>query len=531
MSLTTLPKSTGSIPAESSKHYLKSVFRAVPNMIVFAILAGTIYVGHQTGWKLPSFSELTGQSFTTIGDWCTDHLVPESQCVECKPDMLPKGKEFGFCREHGVAECVTHHPELAQVNGEPQLPKYDTVQAVTLIARSENNSRDNLHTKRVQFTTPDSVKKSGVEFDVVAESPVTESIVTNGELIFDPNRVALLSPKIPGTVAAVLKNIGDNVSAGDILALVDASQVGSLKSELLRNIVQIRLQKDNVERFVPLAATGAASKREMLEAESALQQAEVALLSTQQLLANLGFKIPETAETDNPKELANQLRYLGIPESIVETLPPQTRSGNLIPILAPFDGVVLTSDIVLGTVVDSSRSLFTVCDPNKIWIMLNVRQEDIPYIRNGLPVQFLSDNGDQKADGLISWISPSVDARTRTLKVRVEVENPDGKLRNNTFGTGKIILREEPNAVVVPQESVQATTDSQFVFVRDKNYFDENSPKIFHVRQVRLGAKNGRNVEILAGVLPGEVVVTKGSNVLLAHLLRNNLGAGCCAEH
>ncbi|MDR1963204.1 MAG: efflux RND transporter periplasmic adaptor subunit [Planctomycetaceae bacterium] len=532
MSLSTVPKSASTeLKIGTKKHYLKSIFYAVPNIIVFLMLAGTIYVGHHTGWKLPKFSELTGNSIAAISDWCTDHLVPESQCIECKSDLLPKDKEFGFCKEHGVAECVTHHPELAQVNGEPKLPKYDTVQAVQAITRTENSNRDTLHTKRVQFTTAESVLKSGIEVDLVGEGTVTETITTNGELIFDPNRVALLSSKIPGTVAAVLKNIGDRVSTGDLLALVDASQVGSLKSELLKNIVQIRLQKDNVERLSPLTLTGAISKRELLEAETALQEAEVALLSTRQFLSNLGFEVPEITDADTPKELAEKLQYLGIPQSIVTTLPPQARSGNLIPIFAPFDGVVLTSDVVLGTVVDASRSLFTVCDPSKIWIMLNVRQEDARYVREGQQVQFLSDNGDQKVDGVISWISPAIDLRTRTLKVRAEVENPDRQLRDKTFGTGKIVLREEPNAVLVPQEAVQSTAESQYVFVRDKNYFDDNAPKMFHVRQVRLGAKNGRNVEILAGVLPDEVVVTKGSNVLLAHLLRSNLGAGCCAEH
>jgi cobalt-zinc-cadmium efflux system membrane fusion protein len=203
----------------------------------------------------------------------------------------------------------------------------------------------------------------------------------------------------------------------------------------------------------------------------------------------------------------------------------------LLPIFAPFDGEIVSSDIVLGTVVDTAKPLFTVSDPSKMWIMLNVRQEDAQYIKEGLKVLFSSDNSNQKTNGIISWISPSIDFKSRTLKVRAEVENKDGRLRDKTFGNGNIVLREEPNALVVPQEAVQSTADSQYIFIRDKNYFNPDAPKIFHVRQVRLGAKNGRNIEILAGALPGEVVVTKGSNVLLSHLLRNNLGEGCCAEH
>ena len=164
--------------------------------------------------------------------------------------------------------------------------------------------------------------------------------------------------------------------------------------------------------------------------------------------------------------------------------------------------------------------------------MLNVRQEDAKYVRRGQTVRFQADNGDRMVAGQIAWISPAVDEQTRTVQVRVAVANEDGALQDKTFGTGRIILREEPNAIVVPRDAVQSTPDASFVFVRDKNYFDEKSPKFFHVRQVRLGARDDQYVELLAGVLPGEVIASKGSNVLLAQLLRSNLGAGCgCHEH
>jgi multidrug efflux pump subunit AcrA (membrane-fusion protein) len=167
-----------------------------------------------------------------------------------------------------------------------------------------------------------------------------------------------------------------------------------------------------------------------------------------------------------------------------------------------------------------------------MWLILNVRQEDARLVHRGQTVKFHSDNGDLDVAGQVSWISPAVDEQTRTMQVRVVIANEDGALQDKTFGTGRIVLREELNAIVVPRDAVQSTPDASFVFVRDKNYFDEGSPKFFHVRQVRLGARDGQYVELLAGVLPGEVIASKGSNVLLAQLLRSNLGAGCgCHEH
>ena len=89
------------------------------------------------------------------------------------------------------------------------------------------------------------------------------------------------------------------------------------------------------------------------------------------------------------------------------------------------------------------------------------------------------------------------------------------------------ILRDESKAIVIPSEAVHWDGCCNVVFVRDKDYLKDGSPKVFHVRTVRVGAKDGKNTEIIAGVVPGELVVTRGSTALRAELLKNNLGEGC----
>lgn len=504
-----------------------SVLHWLPNLVVFSLLGGVLYYGHHSGWKMPTVSTLLGTSAPHIDDWCSEHLVPESLCIECKPELYPKPKSFGFCQEHGVAECVIHHPELAQVKDKPQLPKYDTSRAIGLIARPENNSRNTLHTQRVQFVSADSVTKLGIDVDVVQEARMMDAISANGELTFDPTRVTHLSARAHGTVAFVFKTIGDAVRPGDILALVDAAQVGQAKTQLLQATVQVELRKNAADRLRGIAKSGAIAQKSLIEAEASLQEAEVSLISARQALTNLGFEVAASSAEQDPQKIAEDLRFLGIPTSLAASLPKGTSTANLIPVRASYDGVVVASEVVAGEVVETSKILFTVADPQKIWLLLNVAQESAKYIKRGLQVRFRTDDEGQEVSGQIAWISPSVDEQTRTLKVRVTVENPEGKLRDHTFGAGQIVLREEPNAIVVPKEAVQSTSDAHFVFVRDKNYFDEAAPKVFHVRQVRMGARDGQRIELLAGVLPGEVVATKGSSVILAQLLRSSLGAGC----
>jgi cobalt-zinc-cadmium efflux system membrane fusion protein len=499
----------------------------LPNIAVAALLVGVFYLGHHTGWKLPKRSELMGAAAPAAADWCAEHLVPESQCVECNPALFSRPPESGFCRAHGVAECVIDHPALAQVAGQPQLPKYDTAAAIAVMARPENNSRNTLHTRLVQFASAESAVKAGVDVDVAFERPMTDSIAASGELAFDPRRVAHLSTKVPGTVSLALKHVGDEVQAGEVLALVDAAQVGQAKANLLQSIVQLQLRSSTVDRLHGIVTSGAVPGKSLIEAQAAKQEAEIAVISSRQALTNLGLDPPDNLETRDAREVSDELRFLGIPGGLTDRLAENTKTANLIPLRAPFDGVVVASDVVAGEVVSDSDILFTIADPRRLWLLLSVRQEDAKYVKSGLPVQFRPDDGSAEVTGAVAWISPAVDEQTRTLEVRVTIDNPDGALRDKTFGAGRIVLREEPAAIVVPAEAVQSTTDAQFVFVRNKDYLKKDAPKVFHVRQVRLGARDGEYVEILAGVLPGEVVAAKGSAVLLAQLLRSSLGAGC----
>ncbi len=127
----------------------------------------------------------------------------------------------------------------------------------------------------------------------------------------------------------------------------------------------------------------------------------------------------------------------------------------------------------------------------------------------------------------MSWISGEADHKTRTVRVRAVLDNADGRLRANTFGSGRVILRDEKEVVVVPAGAVHWEGCCHVVFVRDKNYLADGSPKVFHVRTVRVGARTDKQTEIIAGVLPGEVVAVRGSAAMRAELLKNNLGEGC----
>src|SRR5262245_32552125 len=96
--------------AHSKPSFIGQLLGGLPTVFVLAVLAGLAYLGHQTGWTLPRFSTLIGSGGDPKDDWCAPHTVPESLCVECKPELFAKGKEHGYCKKHGVAECSLCYP-------------------------------------------------------------------------------------------------------------------------------------------------------------------------------------------------------------------------------------------------------------------------------------------------------------------------------------------------------------------------------------------------------------------------------------
>ncbi len=504
--------------------------RVFPTLLVLLGVAALGYWGHHTGWEVPKFSELTGDAVEEEVDWCTEHGVPESICIACNADLMPKGRLYGWCREHGVAECVLDHPELAQLKKPPVVSQADLERARRALAlkpRPENDPTCKLHLRRIQFASAAAAEKAGIEIALVDRAPIEEVVSANGEVVYDPTRVARLSSRAGGTVWSVETNVGQPVHAGDLVALVDAAPVGRAKAELLQAVAQLDVTTKAYRRLANLESQGIVAAARLQETEAARAEAEAAVRKAVQTLVNLGLPVAfDDVKGKSGEELAEMLPFLGLPRELARRLDPRSTSANLIPVISPRDGIVVWRDVVAGEVVDAGQTLFIVADTSQMWLLLDVPLEDVQYVREGQTVRFQPDGSTQQYIGTITWISTEVDAQTRTVKVRAELSNRDGHLRNESFGAGRIVLRQEDDAIVVPREAIHWEGCCHVAFVRDKNYLKEGSYKVFHTRMVRPGVTNGDMTEVIAGLLPGEVVVTTGSAVLRAELLKGSLGAG-----
>jgi cobalt-zinc-cadmium efflux system membrane fusion protein len=520
---------SGTSPADLTLSGLGWFLRAAPTIIVLAALVALGYWGHKNDWTLPKFSSLTSGGSAQGDDWCSAHGVPESQCVECNPQLLPKHKEFGWCKKHGIADCPWEHPEIAQLSAAPRITAADlerAERALVFAERPANNPKCKLYQRRIQFASKGAVEKAGIDVTTVWEAPILESLTANAEITYDLTRVARLSSRAPGSVWWVAKHVGEQVHTGELLALVDSTEVGKAKAEFLQAAVQLDLRTKTLDSIQ--GASGAMSDRAFREADAAAREAEIRLTTAEQTLVNLGLPVAaKDVKGLSSEQIRGRIQFLGMPTSVTDSLDPARTTANLLPIVAPADGVVVLREAVAGEIVDTSKILFVIADVERMWLNLSLRNEDVAKVRLGQSVRFRVDGNAQPVEGKTSWISTSVDEKTRTVKVRANVDNRASALRANTFGQGQIVLREEKNAIIVPNEAVHYEGDCFIVFVRDKDFLKEGArTKVFHVRQVRVGAKDAQNTEIIAGLLPGELVATKGGGTLRSELLKNNLGEG-----
>jgi cobalt-zinc-cadmium efflux system membrane fusion protein len=466
-----------------------------------------------------------------------EHGVPEPDCVECRPDLLPRDRTYKWCKEHGVPECPLCHPDLAQLPSLPAVTDADRDRAARSLAfalRAENDDKCKKHLRRLQLPTDEIEKRLGIGFAPVSRGTVEEVIAAPGEITYDPTRVARVTTRAAGTVWRVEKQVGDKVQRGDVLALIDSAEVGRAKAEFQQALVQHDLRRETHAKLKPMAGSTVAEK-DVQAAEAAVEESEVRLLLAAENLANFGMPIRATEVRGlSPADLARRMQFLGIPDSLVKQIAGTTGSSNLLPVAAPLDGEVVARTAVKDEATDPARPLFVVADTRRMWLTLRMRPEEAGRVKPGQAVRFRhpGHTGPVVWDsGTVVWVSPAADEKTRTVPVRVDLPNQSDRHLANTFGTAEVVLREEKDAVIVPSGALHWEGCCHIVFVRDRHYELPGAKKVVHVRKVRPGAKDvptpaGPVTEVAAGVLPGEWVAVANSGLFRSELLKNDLGAG-----
>ena len=192
--------------------------------------------------------------------------------------------------------------------------------------------------------------------------------------------------------------------------------------------------------------------------------------------------------------------------------------GRPLELKAPIDGVIVGRNSTIGELVDKSKEIYTISDPANLWVMAEIKERDIGAVKVGQEAAFtVLPYGTEKFHGKVLLMGNEVEAQSRTLEIRIAVDNADGRLKPGMFADVEITTTVLENALLIPDTALQTDGDDQIIFVaQDGNKFEK--------RVIKLGLEQEGQVQVLDGVKAGEKIVTEGSFILKSEMLKGEMG-------
>ena len=339
----------------------------------------------------------------------------------------------------------------------------------------------------------DALVAAGIKVVQVPWEAFHPHVVASGAIRPDSQKSVAVRARVAGRIVRVLVDVGDRVTTGQPLAIIESSDVTAALARYRTASAREAAARKAAGRAVRLLELRAISLAETevrgADAEAAAAEAEAA----RQDLIRLGLDPDVSASTAHgPAE---------------------------IPVSAPMSGVVLSSAISPGLLLEKDASVFEIADLSRVWAITDVYEKDLGEIRENGEVEVLTDAYPGVVfTGTIALVEPVLDEASRTAHVRVLLDNRSGKLRPGMFVTVSVPLQgaSDLKAAAVPAEAVQKISGLPAVFV-------QTAPGRFELRPVELGREAHGMVEIRNGLQEGEMVVAKGAFVLKSELLKGSI--------
>lgn len=330
---------------------------------------------------------------------------------------------------------------------------------------------------------------------VVGPGAIDRLITVPATLVADQDRLVRVPARVSGTVAELRRRLGEQVAAGDLLAVIESREMAEAKADLLAATRQEALARNTLEREQRLWERRVSAEQDFLKARAEADEMRVRLDLARQRLIALGLGEAEIAALLRSNASANgSLRRHEVRASIA--------------------GRVIARRAEPGAAVGPETELFTIADLSQVWVELAVRPEDLVYVREGQEVTVTPPTGGGEASGTgrIAFISPVVDQETGAARVVAILPNGDGRWRPGAFAIAVIAAGGGEAEIAMLRDAVQTIKGETVAFVRTERGFER--------REVVLGRGNERVVEVIFGLDPGDVVATTNSFVLKAQLAR-----------
>jgi Cu(I)/Ag(I) efflux system membrane fusion protein len=310
---------------------------------------------------------------------------------------------------------------------------------------------------------PVTVQNIGVRTAVAEKQSLSRYIRSVGRVDFDEERLSSLHPKTEGWIEELyIDKTGEQIAKDAILLSIYSPQLVTSQQEYL-------LALNNLDAL---------------------------------------RKSPYAEIRQGAKELASsareRLELLDVPEHQIRELERSRKIKKNLHIHSPFDGVIIHIGAREGQYVTPSTELYKIADLSRVWVFADVYENEVSWIQVGDPVEMkLAAIPGKVFSGRVGYIYPYAEGKTRTIKVRLEFDNPDMLLKPDMFADVTIHAQRKVDALVIPAEAVVRSGERDQVFV-------VRGPGKFEPRDVRLGVSAKGLVQVLEGVSEGEKVVTSG---------------------
>ena len=346
---------------------------------------------------------------------------------------------------------------------------------------------------RITFPA-DSPKLSQIHSeDVVTAAVPANEVNSPGKIEANPNRLSHVIAPLSGRVVQVLVRIGDAVKQGDpvlVMECPDLDTAIAAHAQAAASVTQAKIAlakaKSDYERTKTLVDKGAVAEKELIATQSVVAQSEPAIAQAEALTS----------------QALRRLQILGVQPGAV---------GQRLTVRAPIAGKVLEIGVTASEFKnDTSASLLTIADLSSVWVSSDVQESHIGLVRKGEQVEIsLSAYPNEKFSGRVTQIADVEDPTTRTIKVRSELPNPNGRLRPEMFAQIRLVGEARQMPVVPAAAILQA--DGKSVVYR------ELSKGVFEAVFVTTGGKAGDKIAIASGLSKGDRVVTDGVMLLRSY--------------
>jgi cobalt-zinc-cadmium efflux system membrane fusion protein len=368
--------------------------------------------------------------------------------------------------------------------------------------KSENKGSADQVTLSPQAQAEQKIEVAPVELGTAAATQRAK-----GRIVLPDNATWRVGVLAEGRVEKVYFNLGDSVQKGQVLARMHSHDVHEARAAYANAVAErSRLQaaealaQKNYDRSQRLYALKAESVSQTETAKQELVNAQSA-----------------THEADNVvhREVTHLEETLGVR---ADASADSSEDADMIPIKAPAGGRILQKSVTPGATISTSTDAFVIGDLSRLWMLASVDTATLSKLHVGQTATVtLPDVPEATYAAKITNLGQEFDPVTRLIQVRIDIRNPDGRLRPEMLASAEFTTGDGIPAVLVPQEAIQQVNGEDVVFVR-------MAPDRFRVQAVQMGENMRGKIRILQGLKPGEQVITHGSFIAKSQLLKSSIG-------